>query len=138
MVSFSYSIIKNFVEVSSFSRFSVKLFFFILILDQHLVLVVYLNLLLLTYNVLRNRDNLINNQLCNHPLDQLQFFECYHKFLNHFVLADQKKFLPLIITLIFWYDKTENLSTPWKLVQLNNLKIGLVSALSLYFDIYFS
>ena len=63
------------------------------------MLVVYLNLLLLTYNVLRNRDNLINNQLCNYPLDQLQFFECYHKFLNHFVPADQNKFFPLIITL---------------------------------------
>ena len=26
----------------------------------------------------------------NHHLDQLQFFKCYHMFLNYFLLFDQK------------------------------------------------
>ena len=34
----------------------------------------------------------LNNQLCNHLLDQSQFSECYHMFLNHFLLVDQKSF----------------------------------------------
>ena len=32
-----------------------------------------LNLLQLVYNNFWNRDNLLNNQLCNHHLDQQQF-----------------------------------------------------------------
>ena len=38
-------------------------------------------------------------QLCNHPLDLLQFFECYHMYLYYFYLADQKSFFPSIIML---------------------------------------
>ena len=61
--------------------------------DQHQAFVVYLDLLQLVYSVLWNRDNLVNNQLCNHLLDQLQFFKCYQMFLNHFLLLDDQKVL---------------------------------------------
>ena len=54
------------------------------------MLFVYLNLLLSSY---RNKDNLANRQLSNHHLNQLQFFECYHMVLDHFLLADQKRFV---------------------------------------------
>ena len=37
-------------------------------------------------------DSLVNIKLCNHHLDLLQFFECYHMFLNHFLLLDHKNF----------------------------------------------
>ena len=63
-----------------------------LLLDQSLVLIVYLNLLLSSYNVFLKQGNLARNQLCNHLLDQLQFFECYYMFLDHFLQHDQKVF----------------------------------------------
>ena len=44
------------------------------------------------YNVLWNGDNLVRSQLCNHHLNQLQFFECFYILLDHFLLADQKIF----------------------------------------------
>ena len=40
--------------------------------------------------VFQTKDNLVNNQLRNHHLDQLKFFEYYHMFLNYFLLVDQK------------------------------------------------
>ena len=64
-----------------------------MLLDQHQAFVVYLNLLLSTYNNFWNRDNLVKYQLCNHLLDQLQSFKCYHMFFNYFVLVDWKSFV---------------------------------------------
>ena len=51
---------------------------------QHLIFVVSLNLLQLVYNIPWNMDNLVSNQFCNHHLDQLQFYECYHVFKSVF------------------------------------------------------
>ena len=73
---------KNIVALCS-SRFTVELIWCIAF-DKHLVFVVYLNLLQLAYNIFQNRDILLNNQLCNHRLDQLQFFKFYHMFFNNF------------------------------------------------------
>ena len=64
-----------------------------MLLDQHQAFVVDLNLLLSTYNNFWNRDNLVKYQLCNHLLDQLQSFKCYHMFFNYFVLVDWKSFV---------------------------------------------
>ena len=41
-----------------------------------LVLVVYLSLLLLSNNILQNRNNLVESQFYNHLPDLLQFFKC--------------------------------------------------------------
>ena len=64
-----------------------------LLLDMHLIFVACLNFLQLAYNVLLNKDSLVNNQLCNHPLDHLQSFECYHILIDHLLLVDQKGFV---------------------------------------------
>ena len=37
--------------------------------------------------------NLIDNQMGNHFLDQLRYFECYQMLLNYFLLVDQKIFV---------------------------------------------
>ena len=73
MLSFASSVLKNIVTLLSF-RFLLKKLV-VLLLDQHLVFAVFLNLLQLTYSILRNRDNLIKTQLCIHYFDQLQFIE---------------------------------------------------------------
>ena len=52
--------------------------------DQHLVLLVYLNLLLSYNNIFGSNSNLANNYLSNHLLDLLQLFECHHVFINLF------------------------------------------------------
>ena len=54
-----------------------------------IMLVVYWNPLLSSYNIIWNRDNLVHNHLCNHLPDQSQSFECYHILLNHFLQAHQ-------------------------------------------------
>ena len=76
---------KNIAAHSARSRFPIKLIFCVAS-DQQKAFVVYLNLLQLAYNFIWNRDNLANNQLCNHFLDQLQFFECYHMLLYHLLV----------------------------------------------------
>ena len=88
-VSFASSIVKNIADCSS--GFPVNLIWCV-VLDQHQVLVVCLNLLLSSYNNFKNNYSLAHNQLCNYLLDQLQPFECFDMLLNHFLLADQKKF----------------------------------------------
>ena len=104
-----------------------------LLSDQHQVLVVELNLLLSSYNILWSRDNLVNNQLHDHLLDQLHFFKYYHMFLNSFFTGWSKKFCPSVITLqsfisivgskyrlllvrwaLFSNDKIKSLFIPWK------------------------
>ena len=65
-----------------------------MLLDQHQVLAVYLNLLQFAYNVFWNNYNLVNNHLCNHLYGLLQFLNCFHMFLNHILLT-------FIITNIF-------------------------------------
>ena len=73
MLSFASSVLKNIVTLLSFRFLRKKLV--VLLLDQHLVFAVFLNLLQLTYSILRNRDNLVKTQLCIHYFDQLQFIE---------------------------------------------------------------
>ena len=65
------------------SKFPIKLFVGLL-LDQHQVLAVYLNLWLSSYNILWNKNNLAHKWLCNQLIDQSQFFACYHMLLDHF------------------------------------------------------
>ena len=77
------------------SRFAVNAFA-LLLLDQQQALSVYLNLLLSSYKNFWNRDNLVNNQLCNHLLDQLQSSKCYQTFLHHFLLVDWKSLVHLL------------------------------------------
>ena len=86
--SFS-SIMKNIVVFASPSRTAlpVKL---VCYLDQYLVFFVYLNLLLSPYNIFRNTYNLLNNQSCNHLLDQLECFKCFHMLLNCFYWLIEK------------------------------------------------
>ena len=55
-VSFAPSIMKSICALQAWSRFPVKLIV-ALLLDQHVVFVVHLNLLQLTYNVLWYRDD---------------------------------------------------------------------------------
>ena len=71
----------------------------------------------------------MNNQLCDHRLDQLRSFECYQMLLNYFILVDRKSFVhqsqhysPLLLQLkiifrvtcsiIFSNGKTKSLFTP--------------------------
>ena len=61
MVSFASSIMKNTVMFPAPSEFLVKLICCML-LDQHQALLVYLNILLSTCNVLWNKDNVVDNQ----------------------------------------------------------------------------
>ena len=65
----------------------------VLVFDHYLELVAYLNLLQLAYNVISNKENLVNDQLREYPVDQVKFFEYYHMFSNHFALADKKDFV---------------------------------------------
>ena len=72
----------------------------------------------------------MNNLLYNYLFDQLKFFECYHIFLNHILLVDQKAFFhhqPFIstartkhfvypiLTVLSSNDRTKILFTPSKL-----------------------
>ena len=84
------------------TRFSIGIVFRkfvsnLLPLGQHLVVVVYVNLSLSSYN----NYNQANNQLCNHLLDLLQFFKYYHMFLNFYWLI--KKVLSINQNILFFY-----------------------------------
>ena len=48
--------------------------------DQHLVFVICLNRLQLTYSIFQNKDNLENTQLCNHHFKQLNFLNLFRCF----------------------------------------------------------
>ena len=78
-------------------RFLVKLICCML-LDQHQVLDVYLNLLLSSFNIFKNNYSLANNQLYNHVLDLLQFFE-YYRVIKWVFTGRSNKFCLSIITL---------------------------------------
>ena len=65
--------------------------FIVLLLNQHQVLVVYLNLS--SYNSFWNNYSPAKDQLCNHLLDLLEFFEYYHMLLTYFLLVDEKSFV---------------------------------------------
>ena len=127
-----------------------------LLLAQHLVLVIYLNLLLLSsYNNFQNKHNLISNHLCNKFLDHLWTFESSYMFLNDCSLVDKKSFFhrswycSLLILLLedniaynlfnlylFSNDKTKSLFTPWKLALIKKIWI-LVCFQSCYFWLIF-
>ena len=127
-----------------------------LLLAQHLVLVIYLNLLLLfSYNNLQNKHNLISNHLCNNFLDHLWTFESSYMFLNDCLLVVKKSFFnrswycSLLILLLednivyslfnlylFSNDKTKGLFTPWKLALIKRIWIS-VCFQSCYFWLIF-
>ena len=65
--------------------------FIVLLLNQHQVLVVYLNLS--SYNSFWNNYSRAKDQLCNHLFDLLEFFEYYHMLLTYFLLVDEKSFV---------------------------------------------
>ena len=81
---------ENLVIFSAPSKFPVKSICYILLLKRHQVLVIYLYLLQLTYNVLWNRDNLAKCQLYNYLLDHFQPFDCSHMFLIIFIGLSNK------------------------------------------------
>ena len=56
---------------------------------QYQVLAVYLNLFQSTYHFLWDKDNLVNNHLHNHLLDQKQFLKCLRMFLYPFFLGQK-------------------------------------------------
>ena len=79
----------------------------VLLLDQYQKLDFYLNVLQLTYNVFWKSDKLVNNQLYNHLLVQLQFFQCYHIFLYDFLIVEQKRSVHhniIIFYFCFWWN----------------------------------
>ena len=98
-----------------------------MLLDQHLVFVVYLYLFQLAYNAFGNEDNLVNSQLRNHLPDQLQSFECYHMLFDHFLLVIKEENIPCVL-LYQSYLLPENLD------QLSNLNTYFVLAVIL--DLY--
>lgn len=65
MFSYTSSAIKDSVATADQSRFAAKL----IRLDQSLVLVVNLNILISSYNILPKRDTLADNQLCHHNVN---------------------------------------------------------------------
>ena len=102
-----------------------------------------------------NNYNLANSQLHNNLLGQLQFFECYRMFKNHFLQADRKMFVHqsyhcslsflhleenidcnLFGMFCFEMIKQKLYLLPKKLDQLNNLSISFVVVLLLLIGIY--
>ena len=81
-VSFCCSLMENIVVPSALFRFPINLTGCIAFESTS-------SFSCLLKSIAINRDNLVNIQLCNH---QLQFLECYHMFLNHFLLVDQKNY----------------------------------------------
>ena len=120
-VSFAPSIVKNIVEPSALSRFPVKLIFYML-LEQHLVFAIYLNLLQLICSIFWNRDNLINiitltcRNLSNVPYVLKSFFSGWSKkFLPSITISWKIILLRLYQPLSSSNAKTKSLFTPWKL-----------------------
>ena len=100
IVYFASLLLRNIAVCPAWSILSVKLIYCIA-LEQHQVLLIYLNLLLLSYSIFWNKNNWPNKQLYNHVFDQLQSFECFSMFSYRFLLVDQKakRFIPSVITL---------------------------------------
>ena len=115
----------------------------------------YSNLLQLSYNILWNMSNLVNNQLCNHHLDQLQFCKYYHMSLNYFLrLIKEISFIDHNIVTFYFHgwkkillvlsrtslssnDKTRSQFTSWKLGSIKRSKC-LFCAGSVILDWYLS
>ena len=123
-----------------------------MLLVQHHVVAVYVNLLLLSYTNFWNNYSPPNNQLCNHVLGLLQFFEYYHMFLFFFLLVDQKRFVHQSWHFLFLQMEDNIVSNLFvvlyiqminqkvyllleNLNQLNNINIDLVFLL-IFFDWY--
>ena len=85
------SIMNNIVVLPSRSRFPVKLTCSIAFgLASSACYLLRLQSLCSNYYI---NYNLIDNQMRNHFLDQLRYFECDHMLLNYFLLVDQKSFV---------------------------------------------
>ena len=152
--SFISSIMTKIVAPSVRSKFPVILIV-VSLLNQHQMLVVHLDLLLSSYNSFWNNDNLVSNQLSNHHIDQLQFFECYCKLINYLLLAKQKKKKSInhniiifyfyswkkILCVLFWplflkITEQKVYLIPGNLNQLSNLNISFAFLLTFLTDIY--
>ena len=96
MASFVYSVIKCIAVCPIWFRFAVK-WFAVFLLRKHIVLVVYLTLLLSSYNNFWNVHNPVDNRLYSHFLDLSQFLEKYHMLFDHFLLDDQKRSIAIIL-----------------------------------------
>ena len=132
LVSFASSIIKNIVVIPALSKFPLKLicwFAFWSASNAYYLL----KSIAINYNVLWNKDNLVNNQLCNHQHKQLQFFLMVSYILNfywlmvhvisfvqelqHFnllFLQLEEYFVQLVRATLFSNDKAKILFIPWK------------------------
>ena len=146
---------KSIIVIPPGSKFPVKLFCCITFglgsSDCYL-----LKSILSSYNSFWSKRNSVDKRLCNDLLDLSQFFECYHMFFEHFLLANQKFFHQLYnCNLLFLHSKEKiscNLFSihnfqmikwkvyllPGNLDQLSNLNIGFVSELMFLIDIYSS
>ena len=97
---------------------------------QYQVLAVYLNLFQSTYHFLWDNDNLVNNHLCNHLLDQKQFSRTFtYVLISFFFLVKKVSSIShclrvficilgrkypacLVLTTLFSNGKTKRLFTP--------------------------
>ena len=61
-------------------------------MDEHWVLVIWSDLLQSSCSFLWNMGNSISSQFYSHLLMMRQFFKCFHTFLCHFSLTEQKSF----------------------------------------------
>ena len=111
MDSFASSTMKHFVAFLPRFRFLAKLIF-LLLFDQHQVFFVYLTLLP-SYIALRKRHNQVRNLLCNHLFSRMQYFECYHMFLDHFLPVDQKVLSIIHNIVVFHFDFQKKISGVW-------------------------
>ena len=102
-VSFASLIMKKISVSPSLSRFLLKLICCIAF-GSASRFVFYSNLLQLSYHILWNMGNLVNNQLCNHHIDQLQFCKYYHMFLYYFLrLIKEISFIDHNIVTFYFY-----------------------------------
>ena len=111
--------------------------------------------MLSSHNNFWNRYNIVNNQLCNHLLDQLQSFKCYHV-IKSFFTGWSRKFDSLIITLwsfisisgknilcnFFYHHNFQMIKQKVylfleKVAQLWNLNVGFVGCCTVTFGWYF-
>ena len=92
IVSFTSSIMKNIVVFSTRSKFVVKMICCIAFGLESRAGCLLKPIAINVQCSLKYPYNLVNNRLCNHPPDQLQFFECYNTLLNYFLLVYQRSF----------------------------------------------
>ena len=98
--SFASSTIKNIVRL--FSRFLVKFIYCIAFGSASSICCL---LKCIAYNSLWSSYSLANNHSCHDLLDLLQFLECYHMFLNLFLLFNEESFVHRSKHILFLHMK---------------------------------